>query len=122
MGGDHHVTQEREIVFRIEEGMDRQKVEATTYQMRNFYRQFNDGFFSRLDVFNYASHHWIAKHAHGHVLDVCCGRGLVLPLLRYHGKGIESYTGLDIEPANAEWQYKRVTDGKRLTDMPPNQR
>lgn len=116
----------REVVFRIEDGMDRQAVEATTYQMRNFYTQFRDGFFSRLDVMNYVQHHQIAKWAaahggHGHVLDVCCGRGLLLPLLRYHAKEVASYTGIDIEPANAIWRTKRVTDGKPLGAGLPGQ-
>jgi SAM-dependent methyltransferase len=104
------------IVQRIEHGEDRTEILATTYQMRNFYRQFGDGFFSRLDVFNYISHHqiarWAAKHAGARLLDVCCGRGLLLPLLRYHAKDLGSYTGLDIEPSNATWQTRRVTDNK----------
>jgi hypothetical protein len=34
---------ERKIVFKVEPGMDRRELEATTYQMRNFYRQFGPG-------------------------------------------------------------------------------
>jgi SAM-dependent methyltransferase len=106
------------IVHRVEHGEDRREVLATTYQMRNFYRQLGDGFFTRLDVFNYASHHQIARWASSRpgaqLLDVCCGRGLLLPLLRYHAKGLGGYTGLDIEPRNATWQRQRVTDGKRI--------
>lgn len=111
-------TQPKRIVHRVEHGEDRRDVLATTYQMRNFYRQFGDGFFSRLDVFNYASHHqiarWAAKRPGARLLDVCCGRGLLLPLLRYHAKELGSYTGVDIEPKNATWQHQRVTDGKPL--------
>lgn len=33
--------------------MDREKILCTTYQMRNFYMQFRDGFFTNLDVMNY---------------------------------------------------------------------
>jgi len=97
--------------------MDRQEVLCTTYQMRNFYAQLRDGFFSTLDVMNYIQHFQIALKwcAPGnHVLDVCCGRGLMLPLLRYHQKEIGSYTGVDIEPKNATWLRKRVTDGKEI--------
>ena len=84
--------------------------------MRNFYRQFGDGFFSVLDVMNYIQHHQIAKWCkpRNHVLDVCCGRGLMLPLLRYQVKGLGSYTGIDLEPKNAIWRTKRVTDGKPI--------
>ena len=106
------------IVHRIEDGEDRHEVLATTYQMRNFYRQFGDGYFSRADVFNYVSHHqiarWAAKRPGNRLLDVCCGRGLLLPLLRYNAKELGSYTGLDIEPRNATWRDHRVTDGKPL--------
>lgn len=104
----------KRIVYKVEDGMDRQDILCTTYQMRNFYRQFGDGFFSALDVMNYIQHHQIAKwcKAGHHVLDVCCGRGLMLPLLRYQVKGLGSYTGVDIEPKNAVFLHKRVTDGK----------
>lgn len=104
----------RQVVYRVDPGMDRQDILCTTYQMRNFYRQLGDGFFSVLDVMNYIQHHQIVKWCKrgAHILDVCCGRGLMLPLLRYHAKEIASYTGVDIEPKNAIWRRKRVTDGK----------
>lgn len=44
---------DKQIVYRVEDGMDRSKVLCTTYQMRNFYSQFRDGFFTNLDVMNY---------------------------------------------------------------------
>lgn len=99
--------------------MDRRQVTATTYQQRNFYVQMRDGFFSRNETFNYVLHHQVAhwaaaEAAGGHVLDVCCGRGLMLPLLRYHAPKIASYTGLDIKPGNAVWRKQRVTDGKPI--------
>lgn len=89
-------------VYRVEDGMDRRDILCTTYQMRNFYAQFKDGFFSNLDVMNYMQHLRAAQMCHrgDHVLDVCCGRSLMLPLLRYHAKDIASYTGVDIELAN----------------------
>ena len=112
-------TTSKRIVHRVEHGEDRHEVLATTYRMRNFYRQFGDGYFSRADVFNYCSHHqiarWAAKRPGAHLLDVCCGRGLLLPLLRFNAKELGSYTGLDIEPKNAVWQHQRVTDGKPLS-------
>lgn len=104
------------IVYKVEPGMDRKLIKATTYQMRNFYRQFGDGFFGVLDVMNYIQHQAIVQMARkgDHVLDVCCGRGLLLPMLRYERKNIASYTGVDIEPKNAIWQTKRVTDNKPI--------
>ena len=63
----------KEIVYRIEDGMDREKVLCTTYQMRNFYLQFRDGFFTNLDVMNYIQHFAAAQMAKkgGNVVDVC---------------------------------------------------
>jgi SAM-dependent methyltransferase len=109
---------DKQIVHRIEEGMNRDDVLATTYQMRNFYRQLGDGFFTTLDVMNYIQHLWIAKlcKANMHVLDVCCGRGLLLPLLRYGTKDLGSYTGVDIAPGNAIYLKQRVTDNKPIED------
>lgn len=106
----------KKIVHKITDGIDRQDVLATTYQMRNFYRQFNDGFFSVLDTMNYIQHHQITKWCKPKslVLDVCCGRGLMLPLLRYGVKDLKGYVGVDIEPKNVNFLEKRVTDNKPI--------
>lgn len=112
------MTTDKKVVYRIEDDMDRQDVAMTTYQMRNFYRQLGDGFFSVLDTMNYIQHHQIAKWCKkgNHVLDMCCGRGLMLPLLRYLSSDIASYTGIDIEPKNAIFRQQRVTDGKPIEE------
>lgn len=92
----------KKIVYRVEDGMNREDLLCTTYQMRNFYTQFKDGFFSNLDVMNYIQHFKAAQMAKkgDNVLDVCCGRSLMLPLLRYYAKTINSYTGVDISKTN----------------------
>lgn len=109
--------EEKKIVHKIEEGMNPQDVLCTTYQMRNFYNQFRDGFFSNLDVMNYIQHHAVALLAKKgmNVVDVCCGRSLVLPLLRYHAKDINSYTGVDICEANIR-EAKRGASAKVLKE------
>lgn len=109
-------TPTKKLVHRVEDGMNRDDILATTYQMRNIYWQLGDGFFSTLDIMNYIQHHQIATwcRKNNHVLDVCCGRGLLLPLLRYLSKDIGSYTGVDIEPRNATFLRQRVTDGKPI--------
>lgn len=109
---------EKHIVFKIEEGMDRSQVLATTYQMRNFYEQLHDGFFTSLDIMNYIQHHTVVRMMRRgeRLLDMCCGRGLLLPLLRYHAKEIESYTGIDIEPSNATFRTRRVNSDKPLPE------
>lgn len=106
---------EKQIVFRVEDGMDREKILCTTYQMRNFYQQFHDGFFSNLDVMNYIQHFAAAQMAKkgANVVDVCCGRSLMLPLLRYYAKDINSYTGVDISETNIKEAIRGAS--KRLT-------
>jgi SAM-dependent methyltransferase len=105
------------IVHRVEDGMDRRDLVATTYQMRNFYKDLATGWVDPLQVMNYLQHHTIATQVRGWVLDVCCGRGLLLPLLRYYGKQVKGYVGVDIEPRNATFLSRRVTDDKPLLEL-----
>lgn len=100
---------ERKIVLKIDDGTDPSEVYCTTYQMRNFYAQFSDGFFSSLDVMNYIQHHAaVLRMKEGwRVLDVCCGRGLLLPLIRYYRRDIKEYIGVDISKTNIEEQLRR---------------
>lgn len=102
---------DKDIVYRVEDGMDREKILCTTYQMRNFYMQFRDGFFTNLDVMNCIQHLAAAHMAKKgmNVLDVCCGRSLMLPLLRYYAKDIASYTGVDISKANIKEAMRGAT-------------
>ena len=102
---------DKDIVYRVEDGMDREKILCTTSQMRNFYMQFRDGFFTNLDVMNYIQHLAAAHMAKKgmNVLDVCCGRSLMLPLLRYYAKDIASYTGVDISKANIKEAMRGAT-------------
>ena len=57
------------------------------------------------------------------VLDVCCGRSLMLPLLRYYAKDIASYTGVDISKANIKEAMRGATaknlEPKDLTSYYP---
>lgn len=106
----------KKVVFRVEDGMDRKNLLCTTYQMRNFYAQFHDGFFSNLDVMNYIQHYAAAHMAKKgqNIVDVCCGRSLMLPLLRWYAKDIASYTGVDISEANIREAIRGAS--KRLTE------
>jgi 2-polyprenyl-3-methyl-5-hydroxy-6-metoxy-1,4-benzoquinol methylase len=100
---------DRKIVHKIEEGTNPSEVYCTTYQMRNFYAQFADGFFSSLDVMNYIQHHAAVKRMKKgwRVLDVCCGRGMLLPLMRYYSAEVKEYVGIDISQANINEQLRR---------------
>ena len=106
----------KEIVYRVEDGMNRENILCTTYQMRNFYDQFRDGYFTNLDVMNYIQHFKAAQMAKkgSHIVDVCCGRSLMLPLLRYYAKDIGSYIGIDISRKNIE-EAMRGAVKKNLT-------
>ena len=110
----------KKIVKKITNDVDRNDVLCTTYQMRNFYTQFKDGFFSNLDVMNYIQHHAVTKYIKKgmKVVDVCCGRSLVLPLLRWYNKNIESYTGIDISKTNIEEAKRGSSKRIDLANIP----
>lgn len=105
----------KEKVYRVEDGMNRDEILCTTYQMRNFYAQFRDGFFSKLDVMNLIQHYKAAKMCKKNftVLDVCCGRSMMLPLLRYYASDIKEYIGVDIEEKNIN-EAKRYSGVKKM--------
>jgi 2-polyprenyl-3-methyl-5-hydroxy-6-metoxy-1,4-benzoquinol methylase len=98
------------IVHRVEDEMDRQEILCTTYQMRSFYRQLGDGYFTNLDVMNYIQHLKAVQMMKPgwRVLDVCCGRGLLLPLMRWYRKDIGEYVGVDISEANVREAQTRT--------------
>jgi len=106
--------------LKIEEGMDRREVSYTTYQMRNPFRQFYDGVATELDVHCYIQHGYAADllPKAGSVLDVCCGRGLLIPFLRYRGNIPRIYVGVDAEPRNARW--KDGADPRRESEQKKN--
>jgi len=84
--------------------------------MRNCFRQFYDGVASELDVHCYFQHAFAADlmPRNGRVLDVCCGRGLLIPFLRYRSKVCRSYVGVDIHPQNAV--FAKGLDPRRPTE------
>ena len=112
----------KNVVHRIEEGMDRRDVYATTYQMRNFYVQLRDAMPDQLERVQLhpapTESPSGASQAHG-CSNVCCGRGLMLPLLRYHAKHIDCYVGVDLHRQNVRYLTHRVTNGKALAELSP---
>jgi SAM-dependent methyltransferase len=81
---------------------------CTTYQMRDFYSQFRDGFFTNLDVMNLIQHLAVVKMIRpgDTVVDLCCGRGMLLPLMRYYARHTGQYVGVDVERRNMTWWEK----------------
>jgi len=106
----------RKIVLKIDGDTNPKDVYCTTYQMRNFFRQLGDGFFSSLDVMNYIQHLVAVDRMRSkqRVLDVCCGRGLLLPLIRWSKKSVE-YVGVDISEKNLKEQA-RWSGNKNISD------
>jgi len=102
----------KKIVHEITPDIDPRSVLCTTYQMRNTFRQFYDGVASELEVYSYFLHQAAAELCpkQGRVLDVCSGRGLLIPFLRYHASP-SLYVGVDISPKNATWS--RGVDPRR---------
>lgn len=97
---------DRNIVLKIDAETDRREVYATTYQLRNPFHQFGDCVTSELDAFNYFSLAYAADLCPrgARVLDLCCGRGLLIPFLRYRMAQPQLYVGVDLEPKNATWR------------------
>lgn len=111
------MTEPHKIVPKITDEIDRREVLCTTYQMRNCFRQFYDAVASELDVHCYFQHAFAADlmPRNGRVLDVCCGRGLLIPFLRYRSKPCRSYVGVDIHPQNAV--FAKGFDPRRPTEL-----
>jgi len=113
-------TTEKKIVPKIEEDMNPRDVLCTTYQMRNPFRQFFDGVITELDVHCYMQHAFAADmmpKKNGKVMDVCCGRGLMIPFLRYRNRMPSLYVGVDIHKTNAVWREGERKDPRRPKDI-----
>lgn len=109
-----------QVVHRVEEGMDRRGILCTTYQMRNPFKQFRDAVATELDAFCYFQHQFVAQRLcidGARVLDVCCGRGLLIPFLRYGSRTPSLYVGVDIAPRNAPWSTGE--DPRTGSQVPP---
>ena len=92
----------KKIILKNDGTIPIQDILCTTYQMRNFYLQLRDGFFTDLDIMNYIQHFKAVKMMKKgqNILDVCCGRSMLLPLMRYYAKDVKKYIGVDIKKEN----------------------
>lgn len=84
----------------------------STNQMDDFYQALSLGEARGSGLMNLMQHLIVAeKSSRGaRVLDVCCGRGLALPLLNRYAPGIAAYVGLDISKANLDEARDRIED------------
>ncbi|GGV62901.1 hypothetical protein GCM10010277_68600 [Streptomyces longisporoflavus] len=74
----------------------------STNQMDDFYSALFNGYAKPSGIMNFLQHQYIAERCApgARVVDVCCGRGLQLPMLYKAAPSIASYTGLDISWGN----------------------
>jgi SAM-dependent methyltransferase len=84
----------------------------STNQMDDFYAALSRGEAKPSGLMNLVQHLVVAERcAPGScVLDVCCGRGLALPLLHRYAPTIARYVGLDISTANLDEARMRIED------------
>lgn len=92
------------IIYYNDGSVPKEEIKATTYQMDDFYKEIGSGRVSGLNTFNMLQHFKAAQMSNGKVLDVCCGRSLMLPLLvELHKAGkikVDEYIGVDIDKEN----------------------
>lgn len=79
-------------------------------QMDDFYAALARGEAKPTGVMNYLQHLLIAQRCApgARVVDVCCGRGLQLPVLYRYAPHIAGYAGLDIAAANLAQARQRI--------------
>ncbi len=83
----------------------------STNQMDDFYAGLAVGEAKPSGLMNLMQHLMVAERCGegASVLDVCCGRGLALPLLHRYAPKIARYVGLDISPDNLAEARTRLT-------------
>jgi ubiquinone/menaquinone biosynthesis C-methylase UbiE len=115
----------KRIVLKITDDIDPKDVHCTTYQMRDVWQQIQTAMIGSLDLMSLHMHHTVALMGKSgdKVLDVCCGRAMILPLLRRYRPQILSYTGVDIWKANYSEAYRRsagmsIVDKRFATNSP----
>ena len=83
----------------------------SVHQMDDFYAALAIGQVKPTGVMNYLQRLYIAERvpAGARVVDVCCGRGLQLPVLYRYAPAASSYVGLDISPENLAEAETRIT-------------
>ncbi|WP_197519571.1 class I SAM-dependent methyltransferase [Pseudonocardia sp. HH130630-07] len=88
----------------------------STAQMDDFYAALGAGQVKTTGVMNLMQHLLVAERCRpgDDLVDVCCGRGLALPLLRRYCPGLGSYTGIDISDTNLD----EASHGRDCAEFP----
>lgn len=81
-------------------------------QMDDFYAALAAGQVKPTGIMNYIQRMFVAERCPvgARVVDVCCGRGLQLPVLYRYRADLGAYLGLDISPDNLAEARDRVAD------------
>lgn len=84
--------------------------EYSVNQMDDFYAALAVGQVKPSGIMNYIQHLFVAERCPpgAKVVDVCCGRGLQLPVLYRYAPHIHSYVGLDVARGNLEEAGERI--------------
>lgn len=84
----------------------------SVHQMDDFYAALAAGQVKPTGIMNYIQHLYVAGHLPpgARLVDVCCGRGLQLPVLYRYAPHLGSYAGLDIAAANLDEARRRIRD------------
>lgn len=79
-------------------------------QMDDFYAALAMGQVKATGVMNYIQHLYVAERCPpgARLVDVCCGRGLQLPLLYRYAPHISAYVGLDIAAPHLDEARQRI--------------
>lgn len=87
----------------------------SVHQMDDFYSALERGEVKATGVMNYVQHLVAAQRCPkaAVVVDVCCGRGLQLPVLYCYAPQVSRYIGLDIAEDNLREARQRVADLER---------
>lgn len=81
-------------------------------QMDDFYAALSRGEVKPTGIMNYLQRLYIAERSRpgDRMVDVCCGRGLQLPVLYRYQPKLGGYTGLDVSPDNLTEAHARLDD------------
>ena len=92
----------------------------STHQMDDFYAALGAGEVKPSGVMNLAQHLYVAQRCApgSRVVDVCCGRGLSLPLLFRYAPQAAGYIGLDISAGNLAEARRRLEDLQTVHGRP----
>jgi ubiquinone/menaquinone biosynthesis C-methylase UbiE len=82
------------------------------HQMDDFYEALSHGHVKITGIMNYVQRLYIANRCPpgAKLVDICCGRGLQLPVLYRHAPHIDSYVGLDVAAANLDEARDRIAE------------